>query len=90
MTLLQTPEIFFGADDLYGLADTEPPLTKALSEEELLAVVEEPLLVDLPNNTMAVERGVKETTAAALRCAEPVLRDGITFQIADARKRNKN
>ena len=44
--------------------------------------------MDLPNNTVAVERGLKETTAAALKSADPVQRDGLSFQISDSRKKN--
>ena len=44
--------------------------------------------MDLPGNTVAVERGVKETTAAALKSADPIQRDGLNFQISDSRKRN--
>ena len=38
--------------------------------------------VTLPCHTIAVERGVKETTAGVLRTADPVLQDGATFMIS--------
>lgn len=78
----------FSLADL-ALANTEPPLTMDLSQEELEALVEEPLFVDLPCHTVAVERGVKDTTGAALKSANPKHRDGISFQIADSRGKNK-
>ena len=90
---VKTPLIQFGATCLYSLADlsladTEPPLTKSLTDLELKAIREQPFFVDLPGNTVAVERGVKETTAAALKSADPIQRDGLNFQISDSRKRN--
>ena len=90
---VKTPPIQFGAACLYSLADlsladTEPPLTKSLTNLQLEAIKEQPFIVDLPGNTVAVERGVKETTAAALKSADPVQRDGLNFQISDSRKRN--
>ena len=91
---MQTPEIFFGAKCLYSLADisvanTEPPLTQSLTEVELKGVIDDPYIVDLPCHTVAVERGVKETTGAALKSADPLQRDGINFQIMESRKKNK-
>ena len=90
---VRTPTIQFGANCLHSLADlslddTEPPLTKSLTDLELEAIKEKPSFVDLPKNTVAVERGVKETTAAALKSADPVQRDGLSFQISDSRKKN--
>lgn len=71
-----------------SLADTEPPLTLGMTESELRVMVEEPLQVDLPCHTVAVERGVKETMAGVLRTADPVLQDGATFMISKSRKKN--
>ena len=90
---VRTPTIQFGATCLHSLADlslvdTEPPLTKSLTNLQLEAIKEQPFFVDLPNNTVAMERGVKETTAAALKSADPVQRDGLSFQISDSRKKN--
>ena len=81
---MRTPAIYFGASCLYGLADwtladTELPLTMDLSEEELKGIIDESLFADLPCHTTAMERGVKGTTAAALKCANQTERDGLTF-----------
>ena len=62
-----------------------PPLTMDLSEEELRGIIEEPIFVDLPCHTTAVERGVKGTTVAALKYAKPTERDVLTFQKEDSR-----
>ena len=37
---------------------------------------------------MAVERGVKAVTRAAVVTADPVLQDGFTFQVMAAQKKN--
>ena len=91
---MQTPKICLEAKCLFSLADltladTEPPLSMGLSAEELRAVVEAPFFVDLPNHTVAVERGVKTTTNAATKSADPVLRDGSSFMAATSREKNK-
>ena len=62
--MFQTPKINTDATTISSLADlsvarTEPPLTVALTEEELMAVVATPLKINLPCHTVAVERGVK-------------------------------
>ena len=69
-------------------AKTEPPLTMALTQEELEGVVERPFKVNLPCHTVAVERGVKQTTASSLKSADPTQRDGMNFMISSARKKN--
>ena len=69
-------------------AKTEPPLTMTLTQEELEGVVERPFKVNLPCHTVAVERGVKQTTASSLKSADPTQRDGMNFMISSARKKN--
>ena len=71
-----------------SLANTEPALTVGMTKEELMAVVLEPLVIDLPCHTVAVERGGKETTSASLKSADPIQQDGANFLISAARKKN--
>ena len=59
-----------------------------LTEEELQRVVEVPLKINLPCHTVAVERGVKQTTSSCLKSADPIQRDGLNFMISSARKKN--
>ena len=68
-------------------AMTEPPCTKTLSGPQLLALKEEPLQVRLPACSVAVERGVKDVTEAALVATDARERDGIVFQKLASRKR---
>ena len=91
--MFQTPKINISATTISSLADlstakTEPPLTVALTQEELEKVVETPLKINLPCHTVAVERGVKQTTASSLKSADPTQRDGMNFMISSARKKN--
>ena len=67
---------------------TEPPVTRSFSGLELLALQFYPLLLSLPGNTVHVEHGVKEVTAAALLCADSREQDGVIFQKKAARKKN--
>ena len=67
---------------------TEPPLTLRLNGPQLLALMDEPLQVNLPVMTVAVERAVKEVTRAATMSINPQVRDGIVFQTISARTRN--
>ena len=53
-----------------NLAETEPPATKGLSGFELMALKDQPLLLDLPANSVAVERGIKDITKAANVCCD--------------------
>ena len=66
------PAMNFSADSLTELVDwqtelvTEPPLTMALSDEEVTAIQSAPLEVAAyPVHTVAVERTVKAVTEAA-------------------------
>ena len=68
-------------------AVTEPPCTKTHSGPQLLAIKEEPLHVRLPACSVAVERGVKDVTEAALVATDARERDGIVFQKLASRKR---
>ena len=69
----QIPDIDFAATTLYGLAsleraDTEQPVTQHLTDQELQTLLPQPLELDLPLSTVAVERAVKAATAAARVC----------------------
>ena len=66
---------------------TEPPVTRSFSGPQLLAFKLNPLQLSLPGNTVHVEQGVKEVTAAALVCADSRERDGLIFQKKTARKK---
>ena len=69
-------------------AVTEPPCTRTLSGAQLLALKEEPLQLGLPACSVAVERGVKDVTEAALLATDSRERDGIVFQKIASRKKN--
>ena len=69
-------------------AITEPPTTRGLTGSQLLAFLEEPLELNLPACSVAVERGVKDVTEAALKCTDSDERDGIIFQKIQARNKN--
>ena len=60
-------------------AVTEPPITQALSGSQLLDLRERPLQIRLPGCSVAVERGVKDVTEAALLATDSLERDGIVF-----------
>ena len=69
-------------------ARTEPPVTRGLSGPQLLSLQESPLKLNLPGNTVSVERGVKDVTGAALVCADSKERDGVIFQKITSRKKH--
>ena len=90
------PKINFKADSLYNLntipltsLKTEPPLTINISNSDLDDIVQSPLNVDLPLSTTAVERAVKNVTAAASKTCDPIEQDGISFLAEASRNRNK-
>ena len=49
--------------------------------------LEEPLKVDLPAMSVDVERGVKEVTRVATKCADSQERDGAVLQTITARSK---
>ena len=69
-------------------AQTEPPVTIGMSNDELDKALETPLNLQLPVSSMAVERGVKIVTRAANVTADPVEQDGFSFQTIAAVKKN--
>ena len=88
------PGLNFDAKSVYELTDLnktdlEPPVTLKMDNLELEQLLTSPLNLKLPISTMAVERGVKAVTKASLVTADPVLQDGVTFQVMAAQKKNK-
>ena len=69
-------------------AKTEPPVTRGLSGSQVLALEHNPLRLNLPGNSVSVERGVKDVTGAAKVCANPKERDGVIFQKIISRKKH--
>ena len=61
-------------------AITEPPYTRSISGPQLLAIKADPLELDLPACSVAVERGVKDVTGATAVSADRLLRYSIVFQ----------
>ena len=70
---------------------TEPPMTKHLSNAELESLIDLPLKCDLPLTTVATERAVKETTRISkMGASGPRERDGIRALSRKAREAFKN
>ena len=68
-------------------AFTEPPMTLALSDDELRGLVEKPLLVPFyPCHTQAVERAIKLVTEAAGSVVGAESRDGYIRQKIKSRR----
>jgi hypothetical protein len=65
--LVQSKNYFDLVDwTLEETAGTEPPLTRHLTEEEILGIFAEPLIVpNYPSHTQAVERMVRVVTESA-------------------------
>ena len=89
----EIPDINFGATTVYeladlGCADTEAPVTQHLNDQELQNLLLQPLELDLPVSTIAVELAVKTTTAAAQVSADRVEQDGFSMMAIAARTRN--
>ena len=68
-------------------AGTEPVYTRTFSGPQLLSMEEEPLQLNLPATSVAVERTVKDVTKAAAICSDSKERDGLIFQFAESRKK---
>lgn len=68
-------------------AETEPPCTRSLSGAQLLALEEAPLQLRVPACSVAVERGVKDVTEAAMLATDSKERDGIVFNKLSSRKK---
>ena len=91
----KVPEINFNATSLYDLttsslssAESEPPVTLKMTDKELKEIIEKPLCLNLPCSTVAVERGVKITSAATKVSSNPVLQDGYSFMTKSAINKN--
>ena len=89
------PKVNFEATLLYNLntlpsknLKTEPPLTSNLTDESLQDILDNPPNFDLPLSTTAVERAVKQVTAASSKCADPKEQDGSSFLALSAREKN--
>lgn len=92
------PKIRFDAKTYYEIIVwtrvkiDEPPVTKSLSEEQLMSIVEDERnfnnfeILKLPCHTQAVERSVKLVTEASLRVADPLRRDGYIHTVLQSRK----
>ena len=96
MRPFKRPKVNSKASSLYDLnitpletLKTEPPLTRGLSDEELDKIISTPWAVEPPLSTTAVERAVKQVTAAASKSSDTFEQDGASFMAEAARKRNK-
>ena len=52
-----------------------------------MALKDQPLLLDLPANSVAVEKGIKDITKAANVCCDSKERDGLIFMKIGAREK---
>ena len=59
-----------------------------MSLEKLDDLVLNPLHLELPCSTVAIERAVKTTIAASKVSSDPVLKDGYSFMAKDAVEKN--
>ena len=77
-------------EDLVDLnqASSSPPLLFNLTDDQLDLLKDEPLSVDLPCSTTAVERGVKENTAVATMVSGAWQQDMVSWNRVSARERN--
>ena len=64
----------------------QPPPIKSLSDSELQMLIAKPLEIQLPITSVAVERGVKDTTRAALHCGTVEARNGFVQNTIRARQ----
>ena len=80
-------EVLESVDSTAETLKTEPPLTRGLSDEELDKIISTPWAVELPLSTTAVERAVKQVTAAASKSSDTFEQDGASFMAERARKR---
>ena len=69
-------------------AASSPPLLFKMTDEELDQLKDEPLVVDLPCSTTAVERAVKEGTAVATMVSGTWEQDMVSWNRISARERN--
>lgn len=88
----KVPKLNFEAKSYVAMTDLEtvlyePPLTMHLSDDQIKAIIEEPLIVpNYPNHTQAVERAVKLTTEASSKVIGSKQRHGMICQKISARK----
>lgn len=82
------PDINTGAADHMNLVnsteyashnDVEPPLVRDFGEEQLNALLDEPLRTDVPCHTQSTERSVKLTTEAAAAVKGTRRQDGYSL-----------
>ena len=64
----------------------QPPPLKTLSDSEIQMLLGKPLEIQLPITSVAVERGVKDTTRAALHCGTVEARNGFVHNTIRARQ----
>ena len=71
------------------LCETEPPLTKGYTTEEILRICEQPLdLGDVPCHTQSVERITPLVCTAARKSANLSSREGIVSNTICSRQKN--
>ena len=90
---VQNPKLNLEATKLSELVDlsqasSSPPLLFNLNDDQLELLKDEPLSVDLPCSTTAVERGVKENTAVATMVSGAWQQDMVSWNRVSARERN--
>ena len=62
-------------------------MTQHLTGQELQTLLPQPLELDLPLNTVAVECSVIATTESARVCTDPTEQDDVSMQAIAARKK---
>ena len=71
-----------------SIAETEPPLTMSLADEEVEMIIQEPLRISQYECiSQFVERGVKDTTTAASSTTGIDRQDALTINMQTARKK---
>ena len=93
MRKVRNPKLNLEATKLEDLVDlnqasSSPPLLFNLTDDQLDLLKDEPLSVDLPCSTTAVERGVKENTAVATMVSGAWQQDMVSWNRVSARERN--
>lgn len=77
-TLIWDAPAYHKMVDLKNSQVTEPPLLMKMSDDEIKAFVQEPFVLDVPNNTQFVERLVQTCSKIGTRAATTEMRDGLT------------
>ena len=92
MRTFELPRPVYGAADFSMMINwemeqvTEPPYLRKFSMQQIRQFIVTPLVLDVPSNTLFVERAIKLVTSNGTPAGSAKLRDGLCHATVESRK----